>query len=284
MGRSGVLKLTIPTNSGATKSGSKRPSDVVVVPEKEVARDQRKLKGIQVDPPVSQKRQKTTELSSSAQYSPHSTSSAEPARRALLTIAEGLAVPSEYVRNPSGIATTSETRHLPGVTARCFFAAQFGISQLILTTERLLDDLGDRETRILSLEEQLKEGREGFLRELRDEILKEQEAASQVKDAELQTAREELAKAASELEQAKKAAQDAAARESQLQDRVKELESSMTQLEVQREVDIAEVRAGAVANFYESDSSRRPMRLSTRSCCVTLWPPSDTCSAESIPT
>ncbi|CAL1396336.1 unnamed protein product [Linum trigynum] len=131
--------------------------------------------------------------------------------------------------------------------------AQFGISQLILANERLLDDLGDRETKILKLEEQLKEGREGFRQELRDEILKEHEAALKVKDVELQTAREDLAKSARELEGVQQKVREVSEREKGLQDKVNELEARVVDLEARRELELDEAREDARASFFDSD-------------------------------
>ncbi|CAL1381449.1 unnamed protein product [Linum trigynum] len=101
----------------------------------------------------------------------------------------------------------------------------------MLHNDWLQSDLDDRDTLILKLEDQLKEGHEGFRQELRNEILKEQEAAFHAKDAELTTAKSNLVKEKKDLRRVKRGASEATKREKLLLDKVKELESSMAAME-----------------------------------------------------
>ncbi|CAI0464946.1 unnamed protein product [Linum tenue] len=86
---------------------------------------------------------------------------------------------SDYTRVAGTLVRKSDTRHLAGATAHCLFAS----------------DLDDRNTKILQLEHQLKEGHEGSNQELQEELSKDHEAADTKKDAELAVVREELKQA-----------------------------------------------------------------------------------------
>ncbi|CAI0465005.1 unnamed protein product [Linum tenue] len=124
-------------------------------------------------------KQNMTELAATVAFSPNATVSHDAAKRALHVVSEEFTIFSDYTRVAGTLVRKSDTRHLAGATAHCLFAS----------------DLDDRNTKILQLEHQLKEGHEGSNQELQEELSKDHEAADTKKDAELAVVREELKQA-----------------------------------------------------------------------------------------
>ncbi|CAI0421010.1 unnamed protein product [Linum tenue] len=184
---SGERLLSEPTPA---RNSSKRSLDITSSKDLASTAGEPRLKGLLVEKPatpldsyIAPKRQKRTSIDTSVSFSSQASLYPVAAKRVMHVIAEGLAVPDDYTQVAGTPVLASDTKHLAAATSRFFF-------EMMLHNECLQNDLLDANTKVLKLEDQIKEGREGVRAEVRDEVLKEQAQLVKDNDAQIESGKE----------------------------------------------------------------------------------------------